>query len=527
MPVSSIALLALLAVVGASDEVTEVKPKNIDISLSARWPASPAAVEAAEFMTEEDSALFWRFAEGMSEPHAAPEHVRAGSGTDREHFDHVLGVASKLLSELGVRVLKAFLAAHVLSPRAEMWRQLAENEAEQLGVDAGASAWLRSCGRALAIDAGTPPKPAIAALVEQVTGSAECAVPAKAEERAVSDNAPLAPDHVYGGGGGSSAPMVVLYAPLGSAAFGAAHNVLAEMSRAGVITYVYRPLWRAAADAPKQTLQGYGVQLAIKNMEYKAMDDKQIKDLGGIGEDSSAGADGEAEEAEEEEQHGFYFATLKERRPELDETLKTFRETLAASQGSQDASKLKVWALQDLGVQASSRVLKAKDPLRALVELSQNFPFLAPSLTKAAADRKLEDEVENLQNSAWGPGVRRCCPRRPAQPTRHSPLATRLPRHRAMIAKTIRKLISDHSGEESSMSTSAAHTRQAHARRAHCTNTTHTQPAPARRSLCVATVAPRAPAFHRAANDSDARSSTAHSSTGASCRLARTISPVC
>ena len=417
----SIALLALLAVLGAADEVAEVKPKNIDISLSARWPASPAAVEAAEFVTEEDAMLFWRFAEGMTEPQAAPEHVRAGRGTDREHFDHVLGVASKLLSELGVRVLKAFLAAHVFSPRAEMWRSLAESEAEQLGVDAGASAWIRSCGRALTIDAGTPPKAAIAALVEQVTGSAECAVPAKAEERAVSDNAPLAPDHVYGGGG-SSAPMVVLYAPLGSAAFGAAHAVLAELSRAGVITYVYRPLWVAAAEAPRQTLQGYGVQLAIKNMEYKAMDDKQIKDLGGIGDDDGAArADGEGEgeeaEAEEEEQHGFYFATLKGRRPELDEDLKTFRETLAASQGSQDASQLKVWALQDLGVQASSRVLRAKDPLRALVEISQNFPFLAPSLTKDGTDRKLEDEVEHLQNSAWGPGVRRrrcrcrCCRR--------------------------------------------------------------------------------------------------------------------
>ena len=171
---------------------------------SARWPASPAAVEAAEYMTEEDAGLFWRFAEGMAAPDAAPAHVLAGGGTDREHFDHVLGVASTLLSELGVRVLKAFLAAHVLSPRAEMWRQLAEDEAEQLGVDAGAPAWLRSCGKALTIEAGTPPAPAIAAIVEQVTGAAECAVPAKAEERAVSDNAPLAPDHVYGGGGGGS-----------------------------------------------------------------------------------------------------------------------------------------------------------------------------------------------------------------------------------------------------------------------------------------------------------------------------------
>lgn len=51
-------------------------------------------------------------------------------------------------------------------------------------------------------------------------------------------------------------------------------------------------------------------------------------------------------------------------------------------------------------------MLKAKDPLRTLSEISGNFPFLAPSLTNSAADRQLEDEVEGLQHSAWGPGVR-------------------------------------------------------------------------------------------------------------------------
>ena len=65
---------------------------------------------------------------------------------------------------------------------------------------------------------------------------------------------------------------------------------------------------------------------------------------------------------------------------------------------------VQVWALQDLGVLASSRVLNSKEPLRALVEISQNFPFIAPSLTKRKVDRALEDEVEQLQHSAWGPG---------------------------------------------------------------------------------------------------------------------------
>lgn len=51
----------------------------------------------------------------------------------------------------------------------------------------------------------------------------------------------------------------------------------------GIIRYVFRPLAPKLPDAGmeasggkarRQTLQGYGVQLAIKNMEYTAMDDK-------------------------------------------------------------------------------------------------------------------------------------------------------------------------------------------------------------------------------------------------------------
>ena len=294
----------------------------------------------------------------------------------------------------------------------------------------------------------------------------------------MSDMAPLSRDHVHGSPA-EGAPMVVLYAPLGSAAFAAAHAVLGQQSAQGTITYVYRPLWVASAKDARQTLQGYGVQLAIKNMEYKTMDDAAIKDLGGMDDlDGGAALDGAAEDDDE---HGFYFGTLRARRPELNDTITTFKDMLAASLSSQDASSLKVcaprptplpppppalaprpsplgprpsaraprgtscalapsrhasvltaarasaltpppsrfcpptprhppgrpvqvWALQDLGVLASSRVLNSKEPLRALVEISQNFPFIAPSLTKRKVDRALEDEVEQLQHSAWGPG---------------------------------------------------------------------------------------------------------------------------
>ena len=57
--------------------------------------------------------------------------------------------------------------------------------------------------------------------------------------------------------------------------------------------------------------------------------------------DGGAALDGAAEDDDE---HGFYFGTLRKRRPELNDTITTFKDMLAASLSSQDASSLKVCA---------------------------------------------------------------------------------------------------------------------------------------------------------------------------------------
>ena len=66
------------------------------------------------------------------------------------------------------------------------------------------------------------------------------------------------------------------------------------------------------------------MQLAIKNMEYKAMDDAKVAELGEIGDADADGPDGgeaEAEVEEEAEEHGFLWRALGARRPELGESL--------------------------------------------------------------------------------------------------------------------------------------------------------------------------------------------------------------
>ena len=121
----------------------ELKPKNIDVSLAARWPQTPIAVEAAEYLAAERPALFWSFVEAWKEPESV---------SDAAQLAAVEASASTLLSPLGVKVLKVFLAAHVLSPKVEAWRQLALEAQKKHTLPADAPAWVLMCGRAMVLD---------------------------------------------------------------------------------------------------------------------------------------------------------------------------------------------------------------------------------------------------------------------------------------------------------------------------------------------------------------------------------------
>ena len=179
-------MLLFITALTASD--APLKPKNIAISLSARWPATPLAAEAAEFMADEG--LFYKFVEGMS--------TTTPATTDRAQLETIESVATNLLSPLGLRTLRAFLAAHVHSPRVEMWRQLSAAEATRLGVADPSSSWLSACDRAVAVgDDAAAVEAAIGKLLAEVAADASCQVAAKPEERALSTRAPLSVDHVH------------------------------------------------------------------------------------------------------------------------------------------------------------------------------------------------------------------------------------------------------------------------------------------------------------------------------------------
>jgi UDP-glucose:glycoprotein glucosyltransferase len=108
-------------------------------------------------------------------------------------------------------------------------------------------------------------------------------------------------------------------------------------------------------------LAGYGAELALKNMEYKAADDSEVKKDGSAGSESAPAAEDLTEEV-----NGFIFSKLLERRPDKEAELLTFRDVLLSAGAADDSDKISVWELKEIGFQAVQRIVQAREPLRLM-----------------------------------------------------------------------------------------------------------------------------------------------------------------
>jgi UDP-glucose:glycoprotein glucosyltransferase len=109
------------------------------------------------------------------------------------------------------------------------------------------------------------------------------------------------------------------------------------------------------------------VELAIKNTEYKAVDDSQEKKVEHSDEDYIE---------EDNDIHGFNFNVLRKNNEELRDALKQFKIHLLETE---ELSPLKQWEVSDISFLAAQKIVDAppEEALSTLVDISQNFPTRA------------------------------------------------------------------------------------------------------------------------------------------------------
>jgi len=345
--------------------------KNVQVSLEAPWGVAPLVLEASEFFSGGTSdgdgdELFWRYATAIP--------ANALEMSDKDQYESALSAARTLVSNARVDILKYALSLRNYSPKLQAFAELWAH-AEASGCKLGANAVAVIAGSC--IKEPSEVKDALAAI-------------RPGGKTPPDDVNVLSFDHVYGGStstGGAVAPTVLLYAAIGTPSFLSFHAELTKLVDAGTVRYVLRHAWPARAPA-RMPLQGYGVELAIKNMEYKTVDDRDRE---------SSGKDGDAVADQEDTIDGFDFMVLIGRREELMEDLTAFRDTLREDVLRSDSTELKVWNLKDIGIQASQRVMSAEEPLRLIRDLSHNLPSMVSSLSRMRVNQQVKAEIEGNQ----------------------------------------------------------------------------------------------------------------------------------
>ncbi|XP_061648088.1 UDP-glucose:glycoprotein glucosyltransferase 2 isoform X4 [Phyllopteryx taeniolatus] len=357
MKMRNIILLSLMLLL-LNMQHTASASKGVVASLKAKWHTTPFLLETSEFIGEDGNEKFWQFVDTVKEL-----TVYKQGESVRSYYNLIIKKANQFLTDLQVNLLKMALSLHFYSPAVHSFQRIADDE---------------------------PPPEACPAFVS-VHGQHSCSTKKIKKLLKAAAGRPhpylYKNDHIYPGANKTDVPVVILYAEIGTKKFTTFHTVLSEKADGGALTYVLRH-FVATPKQQKMLLSGYGVELAIKSTEYKAVDDTQVKDSKTIIK---------AEEDHNDEVQGFFFGTLKKSHPELQEQLGELRKHLLDS--TNDMAPLKVWELQDLSFQAAARILSVPkfDTLKLMRDLSQKFPSKARSLTRVAVNSKMRKEIEENQ----------------------------------------------------------------------------------------------------------------------------------
>jgi hypothetical protein len=365
------------------------RAKVFQVATHAPWHPTPLALEMAEAIAAQgpgpDESAFWHFLDVL--------HAHDVLGDGRTEQDVYRDLSQRAREALGPAMhgalagglLELSIANREFSPRVQMLRQLS--------VQAYGEATAMPCAWA-ATSAG----PAIIELAE---------VPAALKKLAAGSG---------GGGGGAqdawasaqppegrhiypsswrvlgSAPVVTVYGSPFTPELSRWMAVLVPAADRGEIVLVLRlsdcgcgdP--DACADTRRgnatMNVLGFGVELAVKNTEYKASDENRKKDGNLLAAD------------EEEEEQGVMFARLLRRRPDLQTELQNWQGALQQPD-AQVKKDLRAWEMADLGMQASQRILEATDPLQVVQRLTGNFPGLANALARVQLSDDFESQVEH------------------------------------------------------------------------------------------------------------------------------------
>ena len=166
-------------------------------------------------------------------------------------------------------------------------------------------------------------------------------------------------DRTLGADSHSLLPPSVLYADVLSPLFPQFHQTISSTARSGQTSYLIRYRPSPSQSVKPLSVNGYGIELALKRTDYIVIDDR------------SAGA----EDADDQ-------TTLAGTEPEAKQQE---AEVLLLDEEVADLKPLSSRELLGLGLKTASFIMASDDPFSSLMKISENFPKHSSALTKRNA----------------------------------------------------------------------------------------------------------------------------------------------
>jgi UDP-glucose:glycoprotein glucosyltransferase len=196
--------------------------------------------------------------------------------------------------------------------------------------------------------------------------------------------------------------LAVLYAPLGAPCIKPFHTILSSSAEQHHVTYIWRPIsppspLNSNNNSSIQQCQditdpcsyasttgqlvipaGYGIELALKNMEYNARDDDGAGGGGGTKNNKNKkeeeGDDDDESEGDDDNTTTTTTTSTTKSNKKQQSGLQKHLELAALSDQALFSSSFNI---TNLGLQAMHVIKTASDPLLYLRDISQNLPLLA------------------------------------------------------------------------------------------------------------------------------------------------------
>ncbi|VDN02463.1 unnamed protein product [Thelazia callipaeda] len=380
MGIEKLWLLIILYTLPAAINSVRSK-KSVIASLQAKWYQTSFIAEASEFMARKSNALFWSYIDEIIENVDVSEW---NTYSDAKQHDFAVRLADSLLEGSHQNLLKFSLSLRSHSPVVSLFQKLGDE--------------MKSSCTTFAV----------------INGAITCDVDSleKVIDEAQSSRPPTvySVDHVFPATTIHNVTLI-LYGELATSSWRNFHLAAKTLTRNGKIKYIFRHYTKDARD-DKLLLSSYGVELAIKSTEYKAVDDSTDVLEDALADEGFV-ANSSEEYADSEDNYGFNFNILRNvlynrlssrLHGHLKGSLEQFRLHLLERD---ELAPLKVWQVQELSYQAAQRVIQAgpKKALDMLTDLSQNFPLAARSLSRQVVSKEFTSEIITNQEHLMELGV--------------------------------------------------------------------------------------------------------------------------